>query len=175
MKFQNRLARACACLLLAAAGAQAHAQQSLPAAADPQAAVPATRYQPAIASQPEATPGSTPDANWVAANRTVAATNSMALTMKAMPSHAGHAAHRPQAADPYAGHEQHGMQHGGQSEHAGMHGMQGMQHMKPEQPDGAAMCKPVEPGGQGKMSCCAACGESCCKGGLKMEKQKEPR
>jgi hypothetical protein len=83
MKNQSQLARAAACLLLAASSVHAYAQQ----AADPQAAVPATTYQSALGSRPEAAPATSPDANWVKSNETVAATNSMALTMKGMAGH----------------------------------------------------------------------------------------
>jgi hypothetical protein len=111
-------ARAAACLLLAAAGVHVHAQQAIQAAADPQAAVPATRYQSVFDKRPEAASDATPDANWVASNQTVAATDSMALTMKAMGGshgqaadpHAGHAGHAATPAappDPHAGHGQH--------------------------------------------------------------------
>jgi hypothetical protein len=89
MNFEYHLARAAACLLLAAAGVNAHAQLPLQAAAaDPQASVPATRYQSALDYQPPAAPATNPDRNWVASNQTVAATNSMALTMKPMAGHA---------------------------------------------------------------------------------------
>jgi hypothetical protein len=156
MNHQYQLARACACLLLSLGAAQAHAQQAVPAAADPQAAVPATAYQPILGARPEAAPTSTPDATWVASNQTVAATNSMALTMKSMASHG-------QAADPHAGH----------AGHAGMPGM------AMDQEDSAGMCKPGakdgKGGGEGKMSCCGsgcgACCESCCKGGMKKDKE----
>ena len=95
MNFEYHLARAAACLLLAAAGAQVHAEAhaQLPlqaAAADPQASVPATHYQSALDYRPPAAPATSPDRNWVASNQTVAATNSMALTMKPMAGHAGH-------------------------------------------------------------------------------------
>jgi hypothetical protein len=96
-------ARVAACLLLAAAGIHAHAKQAMQAAADPQAAVPATRYQSILGKPAEAAPDTSPDANWVASNETVAATNSMALTMKAMGGDHG------QAADPHAGHGGHAM------------------------------------------------------------------
>jgi hypothetical protein len=85
MNTQFTLARAAACLLLAMAGAHAHARQAAPAAAaDPQAAVPATRYQSALPARSEAAADGSPDRNWVANNQKVAATNSMALTMKPM-------------------------------------------------------------------------------------------
>jgi hypothetical protein len=83
MKTQCILARTAASLLFAMAGVHAHAgQASQAAAADPQAAVPATRYQPTLQSRPEAGADTSPDRNWVASNQKVAATNSMALTMK---------------------------------------------------------------------------------------------
>ena len=92
MNKYTRWARAAACLLLATAGAHAHAQlPAQAAAADPQASVPPTRYQSALAAEPPAAPAASPDRNWVASNRAVAATNSMALTMKPMGGHAGHA------------------------------------------------------------------------------------
>jgi len=141
MHFDYQLARAAACLLLATAGAHVHAQAGLPpqaAAADPQAGVPPTRYRSAIDYRPPATPATSPDRNWVASNETVAATNSMALTMKPMAGHAGHAGH------------------------ALMHDTgkpMGSQ-------EGPAMCKPAGccaqgamdgKAGQGKMSCCEDC------------------
>jgi hypothetical protein len=166
MKIQYPLARAAACLLLAASSVHAHAQQ----AADPQAPVPATGYQSTLAKPAEAAPAATPDANWVKSNQTVAATNSMALTMKPMAS---------QAADPHAGHVMH--------DHAAMQGMQGMNMGKQDSP---AMCSPggAEGGGKGmqcmsgdkasakaedgKMSCCGSgCASCCCKD--KMKKAKE--
>jgi hypothetical protein len=112
MHFEHPSTRLAACLLLATAALPfgAHAQAALPvqaAAADPQAGVPATRYQSALDYRPPAAPATTPDRNWVASNQAVAATNSMALTMKPM-------AGQDKAADPHAGHAQH--------EHAAMHG-----------------------------------------------------
>jgi len=143
MKIQYPLARTAACLLLAVSSvhAHAHAQQ----AADPQASVPATSYQSTLAKPAEAAPASTPDANWIKSNQTVAATNSMALTMKPMAS---------QAADPHAGHNMH--------DHAAM---QGTNMGKQDSP---AMCSPGDKAADGKMSCCQPC---CCKD--KMKKAKE--
>jgi hypothetical protein len=133
MNFEYRFARAAACLLLAAAGVDAHAQLPLQAAAaDPQASVPATRYQSALDYRPPAAPAASPDRNWVASNETVAATNSMALTMKPMAGQAGRGAAegaRDQAADPHAGHAMPpatavSMPTGqAQHDHAAMHGM----------------------------------------------------
>jgi hypothetical protein len=115
MNYPSSLAGVGACLLLAMAGIHAHARQAQAAAADPQAAVPATRYQSVLAPKPEAAPETSPDRNWVAGNQTVAATNSMSLTMKAMggqAARAGHAGHGEAApADRHADHMQHGMQH----------------------------------------------------------------
>jgi hypothetical protein len=92
MNYQYRLARVAACLLLATAGVHAHAQlPAQAAAADPQASVPPTRYQSALDYRPPAAPATSPDRNWVASNQTVAAANSMALTMKPMAGHAAHA------------------------------------------------------------------------------------
>jgi hypothetical protein len=139
MNTQITLARACACLLLSMAGAHAHAQQTPAAAADPQAAVPATRYQSALGKQPEAAPTSSPDQNWVAGNETVAATNSMSLTMKM----------RGQASDPHAGHT--------------------MPGMAMDKKDSPAMCAPGGAGaGDGKMACCeSGCSSCCCKDMMK--------
>jgi hypothetical protein len=93
MNTQFTLARAAACLLLTMAGAHAHAQQAAQAAAaDPQAAVLATRYQAALPARPAPAADGTPDHNWVASNQKAAATNSMALTMKPM---AGMAMEKP--------------------------------------------------------------------------------
>jgi hypothetical protein len=143
MKNQFALARACACLLLATAGAHVHAQQTQAAAADPQTGVPATRYQSTLGQRPEAAPATTPDQNWVASNETVAATNSMSLTMKMR----GQA----QTADPHAG-----------------HAMPGMAMDKKE---GGGMCMPgggAEGKDKGKMACCeSGCSSCCCKDMMK--------
>jgi hypothetical protein len=182
MKTQSYLARAAACLLLAA-GTHVHAQQALQAAADPQASVPAIRYQSALDKHPEAAPTASPDANWVASNQAVAATDSMALTMKGMDGgqqqaadpHAAHAAPAmaPAApADAHAGHAQH--------DHAAMQGM-GM-----DKNDSPAMCAPGtgagangkgmqcmsgDQAGEGKMSCCPSCCQTCCKDKMKKDKE----
>jgi hypothetical protein len=66
---------------LAVAGLAAAAPASAQAA-DPLAAVPATTYRPAVGYRPEADPDTPPDHNWVESNATVAAYNSMSLTMK---------------------------------------------------------------------------------------------
>lgn len=79
--------------VLLAAGAPPAAAQAQSGAADPQAAVPATVYQPIIVFRPEATNGTPPDRNWARNNAIVATTNSMSLTMKGMKG----------AADPHAG------------------------------------------------------------------------
>jgi hypothetical protein len=143
MNFEYRFARATACLLLAAAGVNAHAQLPLQAAAaDPQASVPATRYQSALDYRPPAAPATSPDRNWVASNETVAATNSMALTMK-----------------PMAGQAQH--------DHAAMHGMNTNLKMRMKPEDSPAMCSPAGAAtGQG-MQCKAGgcCGEGATVGG----------
>jgi hypothetical protein len=102
-------ARIAAGLLLAAAAA-AHAQQS--GAADAQASVPATVYRPAVDYRAAPVPAQ-PDRHWKASNDTVANTNSMALTMKSMGGHAGHA--MPAAAPmpepkPAPAHDHHGEQ-----------------------------------------------------------------
>jgi hypothetical protein len=147
MNFEYRFARLAACLLLAAAGAYVHApvhaqaqQPAQAAAADPQATVPPTRYQSALDYRRPAAPTTSPDRNWVASNQTVAAANSMALTMKPMAGDAGHAQH----------------------DHAAMHKVS--MHAGPQ--ESQAMCKPAgtEAGegmqckaGSGQMSCCENC------------------
>jgi hypothetical protein len=146
MNHQYPLARAAACLLLATAGVQVHAQESAVAAADPQAAVPATRYQSTIGYRPETGPDASPDRNWVASNAKVAATNSMALTMKP-----------PTMKPPTMSSTN------GQHEHAAMQGMS----MPAQKQDGGDMCAPAageaKDGRQaGKMSCCES-GCKCCK------------
>jgi len=158
MKNRFPFVRAGACLLLVASAASPfHAQAHTQPAADPQAAVPGTRYQPALGARPEAAPAGTPDQNWVAGNQLVAATNSMALTMKPMASHAGHGGAPAQAPDPHAG-------------HAGMQGMEGMNMGKQDSPD---MCTPSGKDGAaagGKMACCQS--TCCCKD--KMGKADKP-
>jgi hypothetical protein len=130
MKTQFILARTVACLLFAMAGAHVHAgQASQAAAADPQAAVPATRYQPPLQPRPEAGADTSPDRNWVASNQKVAATNSMALTMKT-----GMA----------------GMDMGKQGDKPSM--------CMPAEAGGQGMqCQSGDQSGQGKMACCASC------------------
>jgi hypothetical protein len=155
MKHQSSAARVCACLLLAMAGVHAHAQQAPAAAADPQAAVPATRYQSVLGHKPEAAADASPDRNWSGANDTVAATNSMSLTMKGMAGHGGH-------------------------DHAAM---QGMQMQAPAAPamckpgggkEGEGMqCAAGNKAGDAKMACCAAC--PCMDKMGKMDKMKMPK
>jgi hypothetical protein len=53
-------------------------------AADPTAAVPATRYQPAIDGRAAPAPAASPDQGWRAANATVGGRNPMRLTMPGM-------------------------------------------------------------------------------------------
>jgi len=146
MKTRFPFVRTGACLLLAASAVSPlHAEAHTQPAADPQSAVPATRYQSAFGARPDAAPATTPDQNWVASNQLVAATNSMALTMKPMAGHAGHAMPATQAADPHAGHA----------------GMQGMNMGRQDSPD---MCTPGATDGAaagGKMSCCQP--TCCCK------------
>lgn len=147
MKHQSSPARVCACLLLAMAGAHAHAQQAPAAAADPQAAVPATRYESVLGHKPEAAADASPDRNWSGANDTVAATNSMSLTMKGMAGHGGHdhaamqAPAAPAMCKPGGGKEGEGMQ-----------------------------CGAGNKAGDAKMACCAAC--PCMD---KMDKMKMPK
>lgn len=101
MKHFTPPARIAAGLLLAAAAASAAAQQS--SVADAHRPVPPTVYRPAVEYR-AAPAAERPDRNWKASNDTVANTNSMALTMKSMGGHAGHAAHAMPGADPHAGH-----------------------------------------------------------------------
>lgn len=117
---------ACAWLLPAADSLAQSAAPALTGAADPRASVPATTYQPAIGYRPEAGNGTPPDRNWVASNATVAAYNSMSLTMKMKGMHAPaatapadpHAAHAAAAAPAeHAEHAGHAM-HGGPAHHA---------------------------------------------------------
>jgi|GEM_PF-3156364 len=173
MKNRFHIARAGACLLLCASAASTvHAQAQTQPATDAQAAVPATRYQSAFGARPETAAPATPDQNWVAGNQLVAATNSMALTMKPMASHAGHGGAPAQAADPHAGHAMppalSADPHAG---HAGMQGMPGMNMGKQDSPD---MCTPGAKDGAaagGKMSCCQP--SCCCKD--KMGKAAQPK
>jgi hypothetical protein len=134
MKHQFILARTAACLLLAMAGVHAHAhaeQASHMAASDPQAAVPATRYQPALQTPPAPAADASPDRNWVAANQKAAATNSMALTMKTGMDMGKHQDAPAMCAPGGAG------------------GGEGMQCKGGD--------KGGDKGGEGKMACCAAC------------------
>ena len=118
---------ACAWLLPAADSLAQSAAPVLTGAADPGASVPATTYQPAIGYRPEAGIDTPPDRNWVASNATVAAYNSMSLTMKMKGMHAaaapvdpdaGHAGHTaPAAPAEHAEHAGHAM-HGGPANHA---------------------------------------------------------
>lgn len=103
---------ACAWLLPAADSLAQSAAPVLTGAADPGATVPATTYQSAIGARPEAQTTTSPDRNWVASNATVAAYNSMSLTMKMKGMHA--------PADPHAGHASHAghAMHGAPAHHA---------------------------------------------------------
>jgi hypothetical protein len=104
----------CACAwLLPAADALAQSAGQ-PPAADPGASVPATTYRPAIGYRPEAAPEASPDRNWIESNATVAAYNSMSLTMKMKGMRAPAA---PAPADPHAAHAGHAG-HGGPAQHA---------------------------------------------------------
>ena len=96
--------RALACLLAAVFAAPCSAQSL---AADPQASVPETRYQPAHVGRAPTAATTTPDRTWQENNRIVAGQTG----------HAGHAAHSPAAApaapaaapaaDPHAHHHDH--------------------------------------------------------------------
>ena len=87
-------------------------------AADPHAAVPATRYQPAIDAQAAPAPAASPDQGWRDANATVGGRNPMQLTMPGMGGEHQHDA-APAATGKTATPHEH---------HAGMD-MQGMQCM----------------------------------------------
>lgn len=108
---KHTLLRAGSLVLGACAPALAALAQANPA--NPDAAVPATRYQPSASYRAPAAPATTPDQNWKALNQTVGSINSMSLTMGGMDGDtpaAGHAQHQHgQAAQP-AGHDhaQHG-------------------------------------------------------------------
>lgn len=78
-----KLCRVAMCLALAVA-TQARAAEPVSKAADPadpNAAVPATRYQPVLPYRAPRQPERTADQNWKALNQKVGATNSMSLTM----------------------------------------------------------------------------------------------
>jgi len=97
------LAAASALAALAALPARAADRspaQSVAAAADPQAPVPATVYRPTIGYRVEAPAAASPDQAWQDSNAIVAGYNSMALTMKGMAGHQGHA--MPAQAQPKA-------------------------------------------------------------------------
>lgn len=94
-----RFARAAA--LAGGLGAACLPGAALAQAGDPQAAVPATIYRPAITYRPAAEPETPPDRNWVEGNATVAAYNAMSLTMKMKGMHA-HGAAAPAAPAPVA-------------------------------------------------------------------------
>ena len=112
MSKTSSTARAFAGLLLGAAASLAAAHAPQPGAADPRAVAPATVYRPALDYRPAAAPAASPDRNWQASNDTVAATNSMALTMKPMGGaapadpHAGHHMEAPAAASPAHDHHE---------------------------------------------------------------------
>ena len=119
-------------------------------AADPHAAVPSTRYQPAIDAQAAPAPAASPDQGWRDANATVGGRNPMQLTMPGMGGEHQHDAAPAATGKTTTPHEH----------HAGMD-MQGMQCMA-----------------DGKCSCCAgkdkagahagharmAMGDGCCCG-----------
>ena len=145
MSLSSLIARALAWLMLGAGAAHAAsvpASAPAPDATDPQAAVPATAYAPAIGYRTEAPPAGTPDRNWQASNAAVTRP-----TMMAQHGHAGHAGHaEPQPSTPAA--------------HQGMQHMQHQQH----QPDvEAQQCKPGDGCGDG----CGGC--ACCTGKQSMQ------
>ena len=156
-------AYALACLL--AGGAPAFAQTAA-GVADPQAAVPATTYQPAIRPDAAPAPAPSPDQAWRAANATVGGRNAMSLTMPGMGGKhdmGGHAMHG--AAPAAAGHAQHAgaakdMQcmAGGQGCRGGAHAA-GMHAGHAGMPMGAAASGQQCMAGSSDKGCC---GEKCC-------------
>ena len=86
--------------------------------ADPQATVPATRYQPTVNAQTAPAPATSPDEGWRDANATVGGRNPMQLTMPGMGGEHQHDAAPADAGKTIPLHEH----------HAGMD-MQGMQCM----------------------------------------------
>jgi hypothetical protein len=117
-------------------------------AADPHAAVPVTRYQPAVEGRAAPAPAASPDQGWRDANATVGGRNPMQLTMPAMGGE-----HQHDAAPADAGKTIPLQEH-----HAGMD-MQGMQCIA----DGKCGCcagKGKEHAGHGNM----AKGGGCCCG-----------
>lgn len=66
------------------AGCAQPGTQAPTGAADPQAAVPATRYQPTVNAQTAPAPATSPDQGWRDANATVGGRNPMQLTMPGM-------------------------------------------------------------------------------------------
>jgi hypothetical protein len=115
-------------------------------AADPQAAVPATRYQPAVEGRAAPPPAASPDQGWRDANATVGGRNPMQLTMPGMGGEHQHDAASADAGKTIPLHERHaGMDMQGMQCMAGgddMNGMTGMQCMA-----------------DGKCGCCAGKGK----------------
>lgn len=109
MSMTTRAGALAAALLLATV--PVFAQQG---AADPAAAVPETRYQPAHAHRTPPPSAATPDRNWQAGNRAV--TPAAPKADPKVDPHAGHAGHghhaappkQEAAADPHAHHHDHG-------------------------------------------------------------------
>ena len=118
-------------------------------AADPQAAVPATRYQPAIEGQAAPPPAASPDQGWRAANATVGGRNPMQLTMPGMGSEHQHGAVSADTGKTAMPHEH----------HAGMD-MQGMQCMAGSEDKGCCAGKDKAHAHAGHAN--MAKGECCC-------------
>ena len=103
------------------AGCAQPGTQAPTGAADPQATVPATRYQPTVNAQTAPAPATRPDQGWRDANATVGGRNPMQLTMPGMGSEHQHGAVSADTGKTAVPHEHHaGMD---------MQDMQGMQCM----------------------------------------------
>jgi len=99
-----------ACCALSGAvltGLLAGTAHASPPAANPDAPVPPTRYQPSSAYTPPAAEPATPDRNWKEQNRIVAAGASHDHAAHEHAGHAGHAMPAAAPADPHAGHTMH--------------------------------------------------------------------
>lgn len=124
----NTLLRAGCLVLGACAPVLAAFAQANPA--NPDAAVPATRYQDSSGYRAPAASAASPDRNWKALNQTVGSINSMSLTMGSMdaePATSGDAHQHAQPQQPPAhDHSQHGK--AGQQSMPPGHAHMGHQH-----------------------------------------------
>lgn len=124
----NILLRAGCLVLGACAPVLAAFAQANPA--NPDAAVPATRYQDSSGYRSPAAPAASPDQNWKALNQTVGSINSMSLTMGGMdPEPApGPAQHPPAGEQPQ---HQHAKPQQPPAHDHSQHGKAGQQSMPP--------------------------------------------